>query len=139
MSTVLRAARRLRRAAAEGELEALCRRHDVSLLVLFGSARTEHPTARDVDIAVRFDPYRPESVLPLAEAVAELADSSVVDLMVLNTAGPVAREQALVFGEALYMSEPDLFAEAQIAAVMERLDTDHLRRQELELLQSIDG
>ncbi len=48
--------------------------------------------------------------------------------MVLNRAGPVARERALVGGRPLYQHQPDDFANAQIAAIMERLDTAWLRR-----------
>lgn len=48
--------------------------------------------------------------------------------------GTPGREQALVFGELLFADTPDTFAGAQIAATLERLDTEHLRRAELHLL-----
>lgn len=41
----------LRADAEDGALEELCARHDVDLLVLFGSARTSPPTAGDIDLA----------------------------------------------------------------------------------------
>ena len=54
--------------------------------------------------------------------------------MVLNRAGPVARERALVGGIPLYEGVSGAFATAQMAAVLERMDTDHLRRLDLELM-----
>ncbi|GAB2672214.1 nucleotidyltransferase family protein [Thalassiella azotivora] len=127
----------LREAAASGALARLCHDHDVTLLVVFGSAvDPEAVDPRDLDVAVRFTPYRPEHVLTFLDRLAELAGTGAVDLMVLNTAGPVAREQALVFGEPLYERGDGDAAREQIAATMERLDTDHLRRAQLELLRS---
>lgn len=66
--------------------------------------------------------------------LSELAGTSDVDLLVLDTAGPVVREQAMLYGEALFADDPNLHAQEQIAATMQRLDTDHLRRLQLELL-----
>lgn len=111
----------------------------MDLVVLFGSAVRDPVTARDLDLAVRFQPYEPSRVLPALDALSELAGPVQVDLMILNHAGPVVREQALVFGEKLRASRADTFAEAQIAAVLERLDTDHLRRAELALLAGGGG
>lgn len=136
MSDVVQSARRLRQAAQSGGLEGLCRGHGVSLLVLFGSARGGERAAHDVDVAVRFDPYAAGRVLAFLDALAEVAETDKLDLLVLNTAGPVAREQALVFGDPLFMSSRDLMAEEQIRATMQRLETDDLRRQELDLLRS---
>jgi hypothetical protein len=76
------------------------------------------------------------AVLAFLDELADAAGTDRLDLLVLNTAGPVAREQALVFGTPLFLSSPDMFAEAQIAASLERLDTDVLRRQELEMLRT---
>ncbi len=116
-----------------GALTALCAEHGVELLVLFGSAVRDAEAARDLDVAARFRDYAPEQVLPLADALAELAGCDV-DLMVLNTAGPVAREQALVLGDLLHADTPTVYAEAQIHATMERLDTEPLRHAQLEWL-----
>lgn len=134
METTAHALRRLRSAAVDGGLRRLCAEHRVELLVVFGSAVTDADSARDLDVAVRFGAYRAERVLPLLERLMALTRSDTIDLLVLDTAGPVVREQALVFGEPLFEFRPGGFAEAQIHAVMERLDTDHLRRLELELL-----
>jgi hypothetical protein len=47
----LDAARRLRGAAVDGRLEALAEMHDLSLVVMFGSASRGQPDARDLDLA----------------------------------------------------------------------------------------
>jgi hypothetical protein len=131
--------RRLRASIDDGRLAALCADHDVSLLVVFGSALDPVAEPRDLDAAVRFGDYAPEKVLPLVDALAELAGTAALDVMILNTAGPVAREQALIFGQPLFEARPNAHAEAQIAATMERLDTAHLRRLQLDLLQEDQG
>lgn len=125
----------LRHAAEDGRLAALCRVRGARLLVVFGSAvdpAVNDP--HDLDLAVRFGEYSPGDVIPLLTDLAQLAGISDVDLLVLNTAGAVAREQALVHGEALYAEEPNLHAEEQIAATLLRLDTAPLRQLQLQLL-----
>lgn len=52
----------------------------------------------------------------MLDAVSELAGIDTVDLMVLNRAGPVARERALVGCLLLYEGRAGVFANAQIAA-----------------------
>jgi hypothetical protein len=47
---------------------------------------------------------------------------------------PVAKERALVAAIPLFEALPGLFAQAQIAAMMERMDTEWLRRLDLELM-----
>lgn len=136
VSDLLDVAQRLRGDELRDALDVLCRRYDISLLVLFGSAAAGNPSPRDIDVAARFDPYDPGAVLAFLDELADAAGTDRVDLLVLNTAGPVAREEALVFGTPLFLASPDLLAEAQIAATMERLDTDVLRRQELEMLRT---
>lgn len=135
MSDALAGLVRLRAASVDGSLEDLCREHDVVLLVVFGSALDRPDQAADLDLAVRLDPYHAAKVLPLLDALSEIAGKGAVDLMVLNTAGPVAREQALVYGEPLFEATPNVHAEAQIAASMERMDTDHLRQAQLQMLR----
>ncbi len=57
--------------------------------------------------------------------------SDQLDLMVLDSAGPVARERALVGCLVLSESSQGDYAPAQIAATMERLDTAWLRALDL--------
>jgi len=138
---------RLRDAAARGSLVNLCDEHDVDLLVVFGSVLDPERDARDLDIAVRFGPaeaapasggaaHAQGATLKLLDELYLLTGIESIDLMVLNRAGPLARERALSTGEPLFQRHPGDFANAQIAAIMERLDTDRFRAMELELMSS---
>jgi predicted nucleotidyltransferase len=136
---VRRALERLVDEADTGALARLCRRHAISLLVVFGSAT--HPDAEDggpppgdLDLAVRFEPDARRDLLTLLDDLYQLIGLEAVDLMVLDEAGPVARERALVGGRPLHQGRPGAFANEQIAAIMERMETEELRRIELELM-----
>lgn len=118
-------------------------RHGFSLMVAFGSVLREDSEPRDLDLAVRFlapipsvdaDDRRRPDLLDLLDDLYRVTGSQDVDLMVLNDASPVPRERALVGGRPLFQRGPGEFANAQIAAIMERMDTDHLRRLDLELM-----
>lgn len=137
------AVRRLGVASEDGTLAALCERQGIELMVLFGSAaRSDEDRVdegrvyvpRDIDLAVwsRTDGL---DQLAVHHALWELVGTEDVDLMDLRRAGPVARERALVGAVVLHEGEPGLFANQQIAAIMERMDTAWLRRLELELLR----
>ena len=142
------AVRRLGVASQDGLLAALCERQGIELMVLFGSAarfdedRADEDRAdvdracvpRDIDLAVwsRTDGL---DQLGVHHALWELVGTEDVDLMDLRRAGPVARERALVGAVVLHEGERGLFANQQIAAIMERMDTAWLRRLELELLR----
>lgn len=130
-----RALHRLRAAADDGRLEELCRRHGVRVLTVFGSAIRPDADARDLDVAVGFEPHSSGDVLALLDELAVLTGSDDVDLLVLGRAGPVARERALVQCVALYESEPTAYATAQVAAMGERMDTEWLRVLDLEAMR----
>jgi predicted nucleotidyltransferase len=117
-----------------GELADVCRRHRVELLVVFGSAAQGADDPRDLDLALLFLPGVSRDVLTLLDDLYALLGVEDIDVMVLNDAHVVARERALVHGTPVYQSRSGIFATQQIAAIMERLDTDHLRRLELELM-----
>lgn len=126
---------RLREAAMAGELDDLCARHGVRLLVAFGSAA--HPAGRpagDLDLAVAFDRDSPGDVVALIDDLSTVAQTGAVDVMDLDRAGPVARERALVGTVPLFEREPGEFARAQMAAMLERMDTAWLRRLDLEAM-----
>lgn len=126
---------RLRAAADAGDLDGLCLRHSVRVLTVFGSAIRPGATPRDLDVAVRFEPARAGDVLALLDDLSRLTGSDDIDLMVLDRAEPVARERALVGCLALHESEPGAYADAQMAAMCERMDTDWLRALDLETLR----
>jgi predicted nucleotidyltransferase len=124
---------RLMEAAGTGELAALCRQHNIDLMVVFGSVLDEGSDPADLDLRVRFARHAERDLLTLLNDLYRLTRLEAIDLMVLNDAGPVARERAMVQGRLLYQMQPWTFANEQIAAIMERMDTDRLRRLELEL------
>lgn len=125
---------RLRNAAASGELDALCARRSVRVLTVFGSAARGERHARDLDVGVFSEPSRPFDVVALINDLVELTGVENIDLVHLNPAGPVLRERALVGAVPLYESGPARFADAQTAAIGERIETDAMRRLDLGLL-----
>jgi len=129
---------RLRDAADQGTLAELCSRHGLNLLVVFGSVlrvALDDDGPRDLDVAVRYARGKPtHRILSLLDDLYRLTGSEQIDVMVLNKADPLARERALTTGVPLFQLGPGDFANAQIAAIMERLDTDRFRRLQLELL-----
>ncbi len=128
------AVRRLREAAESGDLTRLCERTDAQLLLLFGSARRLDADPNDVDLAVRFEQPASHDVLGLLEQLYRLTGYEGFDVLDLGRAGPLARERALVGAHVLYEATAGRFASEQIAAIMERLDTDGMRRAELALM-----
>lgn len=133
MATPVEGLDRLRAAAESGELDKFCARHAVRILTVFGSAAQGDPQADDLDIAIMVEPG---STIDYPTSVGDLMDLSDanVDLVHLNRGGPVIRLRALVGSVVLFESEPGAWASASTAAALERMDTVHLRRLDLELL-----
>jgi predicted nucleotidyltransferase len=129
-----RALDRLRVVARTGELDQLCARHGVRIMSVFGSTAAGADNPRDLDIAVAFLPGAEAQVLDLVEDLVALTGTEAIDLLVLNRAGPVAKERALVGAVPLYQNEPCAYANAQMAAMLERMETDWLRRLDLEAM-----
>jgi hypothetical protein len=63
----------------------------------------------------------------LLDDLISLTELQDVDLMVLNNAGPVARERALVGSVRLFEGAPGILTREQLAAILERMDTQWLR------------
>jgi len=136
------AALRLRSAELADELDKLCRRSDIRLLGLFGSAVRPPDSAsepNDLDVCVSFTHTgsnrrpSPSAVLRLLAELQDLASFHEVDLVLLDGADPVLRAEALG-GVGLFEASPGAWAESQIAAIAERWDTAWLRRLDLEAL-----
>ncbi|MEJ7742435.1 MAG: hypothetical protein WKF73_07755 [Nocardioidaceae bacterium] len=125
---------RLCAAAESDDLDELCARAGVQLLVLFGSARSVDSYPDDVDLAVRFERDASHDVLGLLDHLYRLTGYEDFDVLDLGRAGPLARERALVGARVLHEANPGRFANEQIAAIMERIDTDEMRRAELALM-----
>jgi predicted nucleotidyltransferase len=121
-------------AASSGDLGLLCRRYRISLLTVFGSVSRGEPEPRDLDIGVLSEHGAVVDHFGFITEVIDLVGSDEIDVVHLNSAGPLLRERALVGAIILHEEEPGTWARASTAAVMERLDTDWLRRLGLELL-----
>lgn len=132
MSTPGSALQQLRDASAQ--LKVLCEEHAVILLTAFGSVLRPATEPHDLDLGVLFDYTAERDVLGLRDGLVALTGYEGIDLVVLNGAGPVIRERALVQAEVLYEAQKSVHAQAAIAATMERMDTDWLRRLALEEL-----
>lgn len=125
--------RRLQALADAGDLDKLCERHGIAVLTVFGSTAhgTEHP--RDLDIGVLLEHDRKPDYLPLIRDLQNASEGDI-DVVVLNGAGPVIRERALVGAVALYESQPGGWLQAATTAALERMDTAWMRRLDLDLL-----
>jgi predicted nucleotidyltransferase len=130
MSSEARAA--ANRLLAAPEIAELCDRYRVELLVMFGSAADAAQDPSDVDLAVLaedgFD------LLSFVDELYLMTEFEGFDVLDLRRAAPVPRERALVGARRLYEARSGLFANTQIAAIMERMDTEEMRRVELELM-----
>ncbi len=102
-------------------------------MTAFGSAAREDPNARDLDIGIMFEPGATVDWMALLGDLDALTDADV-DVAHLNRGGPLIRERALVGSVALYESEPGALARAAELAMVERMDTDWLRRLDMELM-----
>jgi len=134
MGTPARGLARLRTAAASGDLDALCTSHRIRVLTVYGSAAREEAAARDLDIGVITEQEANLDVVALTADLIDLTGTDSVDLAHLNRAGPVLKERALVGSIGLYERDAGALATAQAAAIGERIDTDPMRRLDLELL-----
>jgi Polymerase beta, Nucleotidyltransferase len=134
LMTEMRAAlARLRGAASDGSLSLVCERYRVELLVAFGSATLQGRRPNDLDLAVLFGAERPDT-LGLLDDLSSIAGTSRLDLMDLRVAGPVARERALLRAVRLFEANRGTLTRMQMAAMTERMDTEWLRRLDLELM-----
>jgi hypothetical protein len=132
--TEMRAAlTRLREAASDGVLPAVCERYDVELLVAFGSATVPGRPPNDLDLAVLFGDGR-RDLLGLLDELSIIAGTSRLDLMDVRSAGPVARERALLRAVRLFEANRGTLTRMRMAAMTERMDTEWLRRLDLELM-----
>ncbi|THV28053.1 nucleotidyltransferase family protein [Glycomyces paridis] len=134
MTTPVEALDRLRRAAASGELDALCDRFDLDLVVVFGSVARGAPSPRDLDLAVSTRRGRKLALLDLYEAFTELTGPCDIDVMVLDRADPVARKEALLGTIPLYEHTPGRFFEVRMAALKQYAETAPMRALSLKLM-----
>lgn len=134
MVTPTEGLRRLLLAEATGDLRTLCRRHDVVLLTVFGSTARGERDPRDLDIAVLTSRKACVDMLGLIDELVDLVGTEKIDVVNLDAAGPLLRERALVGAIVLHEEDSGIWARTSTAAVMERMDTDWMRRLGLDLL-----
>lgn len=132
MSTPSSALQRLREESAQ--LNVLCDEYAVILLTAFGSVLRPEAEPHDLDLGVLFEYAGEHDALGLRDDLVALAGYEGIDLVVLNGAGPVIRERALVGAEVLHEARKSVHANAAVAATMERMDTAWLRDLALEEL-----
>lgn len=123
-------------AADHGRLDTDLTALGVDLLGIFGSAavppESERATEpRDLDIAVRF--AGPVRLLELIDLLTSTTGFDRIDVAVVEGRHPVLDAEALC-GIPLYEHAPGAFAEAQMAALAHRRDTEFLRRLDLEAM-----
>lgn len=135
MITTVDALDRLEQAISSGALEKVCRRHHVDLLVLFGSALTS-PDPGDLDIAVAFESGFSEGLLLFVDDLADLVPGGHLDVMPLDSAGPVAGHRALTHGRVLFATSSRAFYDRQSFFINHYIDTQHMRDALLEQLAS---
>lgn len=120
----------------DAELDRLCRRHDVRVLTVFGSAADPSVAApNDLDVGVLFEPGSAHDVLGLFGTLVSALGTERLDVLDAERATETARYRAIVDGVPLYESEPTAFANAYAAAVMLYLDTARFRDEALANVQ----
>lgn len=136
MSTPADALEVLRAGARSGALAAFCESERIDLLVAFGSAVRTPEKARDLDLGV-LAPQRTgtDRLLMVSELTAYL-HCDAVDVLDLDHAGVLARAEALGDGEPLYEARAGLFAQEQMRALGQRMDTTWLHALQLDLLDT---
>jgi predicted nucleotidyltransferase len=122
-------------ATKDGSLDELCERFEVRVMSAFGSATLDSiAEPKDLDIGVSFRrSCAKRDPVGLWGALADLTGYEGIDVVLLDVDDPVLRAEALT-GVPLYESVSGEYAEAQIAALGEKRDTDYLRRRNLELM-----
>ena len=96
---------RSRLTASEEDLAALCRRHQIRELAVFGSAlREDFRETSDLDLLVSFLPDAKIGFLELARAQRELGElfRRPVDLVPKSGLKPLIRDEVLASAEPLY-------------------------------------
>lgn len=127
--------RRLQEAASSGELDDLARRWNIRVITVFGSTGRGEPDPRDLDIGVLFEAGGPPDVpYGIAGLWTELGDltQAEVDVGDISRGSPLFRDRALARGVPIWESEPGAWVDAAVAAEVERMETDWLRRIDLE-------
>lgn len=112
------------------QINDLCRKYNVNLLVLFGSqAAPAKAKPRDIDIAVQFGrrPSAREELDFFYDSVRLFATDKL-DLVVLDKADPVLLKEVALYGLLLFEKRKDAFDQFIMNAVAKYQDTVANRR-----------
>ncbi|MGB3412381.1 MAG: hypothetical protein WBA45_14430 [Microthrixaceae bacterium] len=118
----------LRQSAFDKTLGPVMERLGVRLLGAFGSATRRGASPRDLDVAVQFE--GPPRLLELIDVLVEITGYDRIDIAVVEGDHPVLDAEALS-GVPLYENSPGVFANAQMAALGHRRDTEWIRKLDL--------
>lgn len=118
------------------------KRPSCRMVVLFGSEAVGSAGSRsDLDLAVLIDPLPgPEERLRIIGQLQDLAGSSIADVVFLHHGtDPVLRFEIFRKGSCVYESEPGLFVEERVRAVMLHEDARPFRRALRERMSTRDS
>lgn len=109
---------------------------DVRLVVLFGSRALDSATGEsDVDLGIELEPYDPqrryETTRRLLTSLWGSVPSPLIDLVILNDAGPLLRHRVAKTGNLLYERRPGDMVRFTIRAVREYQDSSYHREMHL--------
>ena len=124
------------RSMSDAELDDVCRRHAVRVLAVFGSAISDEPHPRDLDIGVIFEPGADHDVLGLLNTLSQRLGTDAIDIVDGSRSSETARMRSIAQGEPRYESEPTAYAMAAAAAEALFLETAPMRAA---ALRSIDA
>jgi predicted nucleotidyltransferase len=118
--------------ALAGRLAATCARLPVRLLYLHGShARGTQGPLSDLDLAALFETgtaHDRDAVLSVLAALIETCGRDDVDLVVLDTAGPMIKERFVRDGRLLFARDARERIRFEAAAIKEALDFRYFSR-----------
>ena len=120
------------------KLSRLAERHDIRLVVLFGSrASGTAGEGSDTDIGVLFNEaaYSPSRELGFGSDVMDLLQTGSVDVVVLDHAEPLLLKEVAASGILLYEAEPGLFNEYQILFLKKYFEAAKFRKLAAENLE----
>ncbi|WP_166355618.1 hypothetical protein [Phytoactinopolyspora limicola] len=135
--TALEGLQTLRQLAVAGDLATLCDRYEVALLVVHGSVVQSRLDVepRDLDLAFRGRIGARGDRVGLTNELIDAGRYDQVDLMDLGQAGSVARSRALApDAVVLHEERSGIFAQEQIRAITEQMETRPLRMLDLKLM-----
>lgn len=114
-----------------GGLAEFCRKHGISLIVLFGSqVQGSAKENSDIDLGLVLDTYplAPEEELTLIRELVWITENANLDITVLNHADPLLGYHVACHGHPLYEREPYSFNRFQLRAWKRFIDTAKFRR-----------